>query len=175
MVVPVHRLVNMTKQQIVGVQARQGDVLIIPAAMPPIVTLTEVPVEGGKVVVAHGEATGHHHAFSRRAVTMYRDESDARFVRVEGTARPGDVERAAELNAEIGRLFDRVEVPVETRKAEVEALAVTAEADGFAALRHLGGDGRQADHKPVIVPAGFTGRVLVPSEYTPAAIVPVQD
>ena len=40
---------------------RQGDVLIIPTAKPTSKT-TAIPLEAGRVVLAHGEVTGHVHA-----------------------------------------------------------------------------------------------------------------
>jgi hypothetical protein len=41
---------------------RQGDVLLIPVACIPE-NAQAVPIEHGRVILAHGEATGHHHSF----------------------------------------------------------------------------------------------------------------
>ena len=54
---------------------RQGDVLIqqIPAAQVPKTT-TEIPREAGRVVLAHGEVTGHAHAIQDPGVCFLRAE-----------------------------------------------------------------------------------------------------
>jgi hypothetical protein len=166
----------MTKTKMgAAITARQGDVLVLPEELPPMSKLIEVEPDRGKAIVAYGEATGHHHAFSRAAVTVYRDEADARYVRVAGTARRGDAAKASAINAEIAALFGDLGVSVDARKQAVERVATKAEADGFAALRHLGLDGKQADHKPIVFPAGYTGRILLPSEYAPGEIRRVED
>src|SRR5258708_1892911 len=41
---------------------RQGDILIVAVDESPIDT-KPVTREGGKLILAHGEVTGHHHAF----------------------------------------------------------------------------------------------------------------
>ncbi len=43
--------------------------------------LTAVPREGGAIVLAHGEVTGHSHRIPHRSAKLYRDEADARFLR----------------------------------------------------------------------------------------------
>jgi hypothetical protein len=44
---------------------RQGDVLLIPIPTDDVPTgATDVPLERGRVILAHGEATGHHHSFA---------------------------------------------------------------------------------------------------------------
>jgi hypothetical protein len=43
---------------------RQGDVLLVAAATVPSGAATAVPREDGKIVLAHGEATGHAHAIA---------------------------------------------------------------------------------------------------------------
>jgi hypothetical protein len=166
---------NGKKNHMPSMLLRQGDVLIELCELPTAAKLTEMPLDRGKVILAYGEATGHHHAFNRAAAVMFRDEADARYVRVAGTARKGDVARALEINGEIDRLFARADIPIETRKADIETIVAEAEADGFAALRHLGTDGRQADHKPIVLPPGATGRVRLPREYSPEEIRAVAD
>lgn len=53
---------------------RQGDVLIMACRSIPK-TAKPVAPEGGLVIVARGEATGHHHAFPhRQGVTLFRDD-----------------------------------------------------------------------------------------------------
>ena len=53
---------------------RQGDVLIIPCDKIPT-NAAEVAQESGLLIVARGEATGHHHAFPwKRGATLFRDD-----------------------------------------------------------------------------------------------------
>lgn len=51
---------------------RQGDVLIIPVASMPS-GLEKVAPEKGRVVLAHGEVTGHAHAIKDRRAALFRD------------------------------------------------------------------------------------------------------
>lgn len=61
---------------------RQGDVYIIPAAVPE--GASEVGRDNGRVVLAYGEATGHAHALvSEDAVLLAADT--ARFLRIVGS------------------------------------------------------------------------------------------
>ncbi len=61
----------MTKPTII----RQGDVLLLPCKQIPT-GLPEAVPENGRLILARGEATGHHHslALSNR-VTMFRDDA----------------------------------------------------------------------------------------------------
>jgi hypothetical protein len=53
---------------------RQGDVLISPCADIPT-TAKPVAAEHGHLIVARGEATGHHHSFTWKAgATLFRDD-----------------------------------------------------------------------------------------------------
>lgn len=55
---------------------RQGDVLIVPGATIPAGT-TKVKREHGRVVLAHGEVTGHHHSIAERGVQLVsKEEAD---------------------------------------------------------------------------------------------------
>lgn len=67
--------------------ARQGDVLIRRVAKIPK-GLKKVPLENGRVVLAHGEATGHAHAVVDRVAEVEflaadLREMEKRFLRVE--------------------------------------------------------------------------------------------
>ena len=56
---------------------RQGDVLVRPIAGRTAVPVGAAPVapERGRVVLARGEATGHHHSFARsNRVALFRDD-----------------------------------------------------------------------------------------------------
>lgn len=67
---------------------RQGDVMIVATNEGIPDTAIEVPREDGRVVLAHGEATGHAHAFGERHVAMFRAGDDgastAAYLRIEG-------------------------------------------------------------------------------------------
>lgn len=52
---------NRKEARVKRVQYRQGDVLLVPIDEVPA-DLTPVPRENGRVILAHGEATGHAHA-----------------------------------------------------------------------------------------------------------------
>ena len=58
---------------------RQGDVLVVPVSaikrLAPKGKRADVQTEG-RVILAHGEATGHHHGINRGAV-MFRDDGGA--------------------------------------------------------------------------------------------------
>jgi hypothetical protein len=63
---------------------RQGDVLIIPVASIPK-SVEPVARENGRVVLAHGEATGHAHAIRDQRAALFRDpELMAVFMHVGG-------------------------------------------------------------------------------------------
>jgi hypothetical protein len=63
-------------------QYRQGDVLVTSpntrrfdgSARTAPDNLRPVPREEGRVVLAHGELTGHAHAIKDKGVTLFRDE-----------------------------------------------------------------------------------------------------
>ncbi len=64
---------------------RQGDVLIV--------QVNEIPENAKKlkrttrgIVLAEGEVTGHAHRIPSRHASLYRSESDARYLRVMGPA-----------------------------------------------------------------------------------------
>jgi hypothetical protein len=51
---------------------RQGDVLILPVDSVPG-SLEAVARENGRIVLAHGEATGHAHAIRAEGAALFRD------------------------------------------------------------------------------------------------------
>ena len=61
-------------------QARQGDVLLIPVKSPT--GLTEETPDGDRVVLAHGEATGHVHAVSAARARAWRGADEMRYLEV---------------------------------------------------------------------------------------------
>lgn len=50
---------------------RQGDVLIVPAAIPIGEELKQIERENGNIVLAHGEATGHTHAIKSENAGLF--------------------------------------------------------------------------------------------------------
>jgi hypothetical protein len=63
---------------------RQGDVLIVPIAKLPA-GLKPVEREHGRLVLAHGEVTGHAHAIRDKRAALFRDpELAAVFMHVSG-------------------------------------------------------------------------------------------
>jgi len=67
---------------------RQGDVMIVPVEEVPK-GLKRVPLENGRVILAHGEVTGHAHAVLGDVELLARDlaEMEGRFLRVEEEAQ----------------------------------------------------------------------------------------
>jgi hypothetical protein len=51
---------------------RQGDVLIIPVESIPE-RLDAIDRDDGRVVLAHGEVTGHAHAIKAEGAVLFRD------------------------------------------------------------------------------------------------------
>ena len=65
---------------------RQGDVLIIPVKSIPK-KLEPVERENGRIVLAHGEVTGHAHAIKNEGAALFRDPKlMAVFMTVNGDA-----------------------------------------------------------------------------------------
>ena len=65
---------------------RQGDVLIIPIKSIPKTPLKPVERENSRLVLAHGEATGHAHAIKDDRAALFRDvKLAAVFMHVSGT------------------------------------------------------------------------------------------
>jgi len=62
---------------------RQGDVAIERIASLPA-KIKKAALEGGKVILAHGEVTGHAHAFAAADAEKFTDESGAEFFDVKG-------------------------------------------------------------------------------------------
>lgn len=70
---------NITKDQIDklapgAIIARQGDVAIVKCGHEP--RGKKVPREAGRIVLAHGEVTGHAHAIESRYASLYLDDSN---------------------------------------------------------------------------------------------------
>lgn len=63
------------------IQFRQGDVLIERVDSLPI-NLKKVARESEKIVLAHGEATGHAHAIADKKAHLYVDDSGVTFLEI---------------------------------------------------------------------------------------------
>lgn len=61
---------------------RQGDVLIERVSRLPK-TLTPVKPEAGRLILARGEATGHHHSIDADVATLSLDEGGVMFLTIE--------------------------------------------------------------------------------------------
>lgn len=63
-------------------QLRQGDVLLVPChGVNAVRGKKVVASQDGRVILAYGEATGHHHSLSAKAATLFERE-DKRYLRV---------------------------------------------------------------------------------------------
>ncbi len=61
---------------------RQGDVLLIPITKVPK-KLARIAPEQGRLILARGEATGHHHSVPASAGTLSLDEGGTMFLTIE--------------------------------------------------------------------------------------------
>jgi hypothetical protein len=91
---------------------RQGDVLITPCKEIPS-SAKVADAESGRLIVARGEATGHHHSFPwQRGATLFRDDGagsgGAQFVRVEDAVALEHQEHSA-LTVEPGKYEVRIQ------------------------------------------------------------------
>lgn len=66
---------------------RQGDILLVPAAHPGFTTprgaLTTTPLEQGRIVLAHGEVTGHSHSLAAGTAVLARDTAGTTYLTVD--------------------------------------------------------------------------------------------
>jgi len=73
--------VKTTKTTNQPLMLRQGDVLLVAVDAIPSDAI-EIRRGPRGVVLAEGEVTGHAHRIPSRSASLYRSESDARFMRV---------------------------------------------------------------------------------------------
>jgi hypothetical protein len=79
---------------------RQGDVLIVPCEKLNFAGagLHEVPRENGRVILAHGEQTGHSHAIGAPAAVLFRNSFGALFLHApDGATVEHEEHKALEL------------------------------------------------------------------------------
>ena len=152
----------MTKQT----QFRQGDVFITVATAIPT-NAEPVAADPRGVVLAEGEATGHHHRVGPRFrnASIYRTD-EATFLRVTGPAMPPSV----------AALVDRVNeavsltwagLPSALAGADLDAAIAAVEVAGAVALDH-------EEHAPIRFAPGVY-EVMIPREYTPEGVRQVVD
>lgn len=67
---------------------RQGDVLLLARTSPRPSTMTIVPRDEGRVILAYGEVTGHAHALAGEGLELWQSEGGNRVLVVD---RPSDV------------------------------------------------------------------------------------
>ena len=68
----------------VPTQYRQGDVLLIAIDDAPE-KRTPIPAEGGRFILAHGEATGHAHALAAERAEFFQEPGGGRrFLLIQG-------------------------------------------------------------------------------------------
>lgn len=152
-----------TKKQ---VHYRQGDVLIQRVGLLPEKLVT-IAREQGRVILAHGEVTGHAHAITDAGTDLLQADNGEQFVRVAG--------RKIRSRLKILRAW-RGQVLVQHPKFGVMQFAVddvtvrdgVAEIDGeFALLKH-------DEHTAQAVPAGNYQNIRQ-REYSPEEIRRVAD
>ena len=150
---------------------RQGDVVLIAADLPG--GAAPLPASDGKVIVAFGEATGHHHRFEG-AATLYADGA-RRYVRVDDdavvTITPIGIEPYDD------RAFDVREADGSVTRLPLAALdEAEAAIKASATLTYPGAKLRHEEHSALVV---APGAYALPGqrEYTSAdmAPLPVQD
>lgn len=64
---------------------RQGDVLVRKVERMPT-DVTEAPRENGRVILAHGEVTGHAHAIREDVAALFATTDGRRFLQLSGPA-----------------------------------------------------------------------------------------
>ena len=141
---------------------RQGDVLIVRVdEIPADAKLINRTKRG--VILAEGEVTGHAHRIASRHASLYRTESDAKYMRVMGPA-PRVVEQVIPATVEHhpvdeeGYLIEGA-APVLTPERTVTVLKA---APGGVVLKH-------EEHSPVVLPPG-NYRVSIHTEYQPGEL-----
>jgi hypothetical protein len=61
---------------------RQGDVLLVPSEHCPTSAAIRLPRQGGRLILAYGEATGHAHAIESAEAELLEERSGGLYLRV---------------------------------------------------------------------------------------------
>jgi hypothetical protein len=145
-------------------QFRQGDVLITSIKSIPKAAKVRSH-DGGRVVLAYGEVTGHSHSIAEAECELLEETADDRFLRVLGREIPAIRCRNA--------AGEPCWIPMgEDVSAYKDLIAEGPEVVRGVVLRH-------EEHNPFVIPAG-DHRIGGPGvrtqrEYSPEAIRPVVD
>lgn len=153
-------------------QYRQGDVLIQSIDSLPT-QLSKVELENGRVILAHGEVTGHAHAFSGTDADKFVDSYGAEYFNVRGNRLTCSLPIMRRWHSQV--MVNHPEFGViEFAESDVKIDGETVTIDGdFALLNH-------EEHSVQGIPAGLykgagaTGTVHQ-REYSPEATHNVED
>lgn len=153
-------------------QYRQGDVMLQRIETLPS-NLKPVTPEDGKVILAHGEVTGHHHSFSAAAAERLTDDTGSEYFRVTGTPLKGEFPIVRQWNNQV--MINHPEHGmIEFYTGDICVIGDTVKLDGnYGLLTHQ-------EHNTHGIPAGFyigggaSGKVRQ-REYSPEAIRNVAD
>lgn len=153
-------------------QYRQGDVLIERVASLPS-NLTKQKPEAGRIILAHGEVTGHAHAFDRKAATKFLTEKGEEFFEVKGVTIHTELPLLRQWKNQVMVKHPHLGV-LEFALSDVTVRGDRVSIAGdFGLLTH-------DEHATHAIPAGFykggSGNGIVRQrEYTPEAIRKVAD
>jgi hypothetical protein len=128
---------------------RQGDVPLVPCAMPTG-KLTEKPRDGGKVILAYGEVTGHAHAIHGDGACVLTIDNKE-FLHVEDSAistiTPEKIEEAHDGVSlrvyDVSGLIYRMEKDMQSRLQLGEPIEIAGET-----LQH-------EEHDAIVLPPGW--------------------
>lgn len=151
---------------------RQGDVQIVRIAALPL-KLKKAALEGGKVILAHGEVTGHAHAFAATDAEKFTDEKGAEFFTVKGQKIRCTLPVIRRWKQQVMVKHPKLGV-IEFAEADVQIVGDQVAVDGdFGLLRH---DEHTAHGIPAgtYKGAGMNGTVRQ-REYSPEEIRRVAD
>lgn len=149
---------------------RQGDILIVPVKSI-LAGLKKVEREAGRIVLAHGEVTGHAHTISDDRSAMFRDEKlNKLFLRADGDYRGPIAGQLVEINHERGWFLAQTDLrlmPVKFSLAHASIDDGIIECGPFTLIDH-------DEHNPCAIPNG-NNNVIRQREYSPGAIRSVAD
>lgn len=146
---------------------RQGDVAIERIGSLPA-KLNKVARENGRVILAHGEVTGHAHSFAEDVAQKYTDEKGAEFFTVGGTPIQATLPVLRRWKKQVMVHHPELGI-IEFHQGDVEIIGDQVTVDGeFGLLKH-------DEHHAHGVPAGFyrggaDGGKVRQREYTPQGI-----
>jgi hypothetical protein len=145
---------------------RQGDVLVERAALLPS-KLTKIARENGRVILAHGEVTGHAHALDDPGTELFQAEDGDQYLRVKGDPMKARLLIVRRWRSQVLVKHSKLGL-IQFHESDVIVRDNHVLVDGdFALLRH-------DEHTAHALPAGDY-RNLRQSEYDPEEIRRVAD